>query len=219
MSNIVIQNQTRIVVHAIMCGVACFIPIPFLDEWTQQKIGKHMIEGILQSYQKDKDPASTVLSRRYSNWCLGCIVSFFIYPFKKLIRTLAFFLTIKQVVDECEYWLFRGIFIEVAIQAGVDLSDPNVLKSMRALTQKSIDEINSTAIVNGLKGVFEGARKDIVRMARGTFRWVRGQGDWKEIVPKDMVSSIEQLVTPEFKQQIADILHREKDTLKGAEEV
>ena len=102
------------------------------------------------------------------------------------------------MVDECEYWLFRGIFIEVAIQAGVDLSDPNVLKSMRALTQKSIDEINPHCDCQWAQGCFlRGLPKDIVRMAKGTFRWVRGQGIGMTLYQRTWSHQLEQPVTPD----------------------
>ena len=206
MSNTFLRHQTRIVVHSILCGAACFIPIPFLDEWTQHKVGRHMISGILLGYQKESEPASIILSQKHSNWCFGCVIAVFVYPFKKLIRTIAIFLTIKQLVDECEHWLFRGIFIELAIQQGYDFSDAEAIRSLRSLMYESNERVNTTAIVSGLKGIFEGTRKDVVRIARGSFRWARGLGELEEIVPTELVSAMEKLVTTEFVEQVNAIL-------------
>ena len=50
---------------------------------------------------------------------------------QELVRTIAIFLTVKQVVDECEFWLFKGIFIELAIQQGFDFSDPETVRSLK----------------------------------------------------------------------------------------
>ena len=209
-----LKNQSRIVIHAIMCGAACFIPIPFLDEWTQQKIGKHMISGILDSYQKASEPASRTLSRRYSTWCMGCLIGIFIYPIKKLIRTIAIFLTIKQLVDECEYWLYRGVFIELAIQLNVDLNHPQNLSYLHKRINRSMNEIDSKIIFNGIKGVFEGGRQDILQIARASFRWVRGEGNLNEIVPKAMVGAISQLVTPEYIQHITQLITSDKEIIR-----
>ena len=210
-----LRHQTRIVMHSILCGAACFIPIPFLDEWTQQKIGQNMISGILTGYQKQEEPASHILSRRYSNWCLGCVISLFVYPIKKLVRTIAIFLTVKQVVDECEFWLFKGIFIELAIQQGFDFSNPETVRSLKKVMAQSMADVNATAIVSGITAIFKGTRKDALRIARGTFRWARGRGELEALVPVEMVNAMEQLVTPEFVEQVNAILKEELANCKS----
>lgn len=205
-------NQHTIVLHSIVCGVSCFIPIPFVDEIVQQKVGKRMVSNILIAHGKKTEPASKILSRRYANWCFGCLIGLFVYPFKKFIRTVAIFFTVKKVVDECEFWLFKGIMIDIALQLGIDLNDEKLSHAMSKVIRECSKEVDSSVLFDGVKSIFISANKDLKEMAKASLNWMRGRGEIKEIVPNSMVESIERLVTPEFVQRLSETI-RSKEVL------
>ena len=67
----------------------------------------------------------------------------------------------------------------------------------------------ASAIVGGINDILKGTRIDALRIARGTCRWARGQGELEALVPVEMVNAMEQLVTPEFVEQVNAILKEE----------
>ena len=203
-----VQHQSRIVLHSIACAAACAIPVPFLDEWVQRRIGKNMLQGILEHYQAPIEPAATVLTNRQGG-CLGCLIGVVVYPIAKFIRTIAYFLTIKKVLTECEHWLRRGIVIDIALQMGIRLDTEEGARQLNSIIEGK-STISDTVLLSGIHHIFTGATKDLFQVARGTVRWAKGMGTLEEIVPVELVQAISDLVTPEYIEKIERVLSQAK---------
>lgn len=208
MSDLSINHQSTTVSHSLLCAIACFIPLPFVDEYTQTKIGNRMFNKILDGHGQPNPSAANILSRRYGSWCMGCIVSLFVYPVKKLIRTVALFLTVGNVVLECEYWISRGIILDVALAKGWVPSDDESAEQLRLVMKRSKTELDSGAIYSGLKNIFSTSRREFFSMWRGVVKWVRGEKTIKEILPDEIVLSVDSLVSDAYIKSVVQFLEK-----------
>jgi hypothetical protein len=100
----------------VMIGASALIPVPFLDDMAKEYLEKRLFREIATceglSLSKDEQEHLTQEPKKRGCCALGCLGSAFLYPLKKLLRKVFFFLEIKRAVDQAttalaQAWLFR----------------------------------------------------------------------------------------------------------------
>ena len=107
-------------INAFAVGLCSLIPLPFVDEWVR----KHMMKG---AYLAVSDQLNVnleaneleILARSNDNLVLGCLHGVFLWPIKKLFKTVFFFLLIKDCADWAAEAAIRGAMVRKAIGRGV----------------------------------------------------------------------------------------------------
>lgn len=157
-------DQERFV-SIILVGASALIPVPFLDDWAKSALERRAFrlaaerEGLaLTSEELDR-----LVQEPPSGCCLvGCLGKALLYPIKKLIRKILFFLEIKRAVDQstnalAENWLFSLALRRGMWQPNGDLAQADMLRGV----------IERSCTVQGVKPL-ELAIGSTFRQAKGT---------------------------------------------------
>lgn len=113
----------------VMIGASALIPIPFLDDVAKEYLEKRLFRDIAakEGLTLSKEEQEHLTQEKSGGCCaLGCLGSALIYPFKKLLRKLFYFLEIKRAVDQAttalaQAWLFELTLRRKLWQPGGDI--------------------------------------------------------------------------------------------------
>ncbi|MFA5503897.1 MAG: hypothetical protein WC314_21420 [Vulcanimicrobiota bacterium] len=110
-----VVRDHHLLAPVVMIGASALIPVPFLDDVAKEYLEKRLFrdiaakEGLVLSKEEQKH-----LTQEKNGGCcaLGCLGSALIYPLKKLLRKILYFLEIKRSVDQAttalaQAWLFE----------------------------------------------------------------------------------------------------------------
>ena len=120
----------------VLIGASALIPIPFLDDIAKAYLEKHLFRVLAQKegFELSKEEAEHLTQDPSSGCCaLGCLGSALLYPMKKILRKLFFFLEIKRSVDQsttalAQAWLFQLSLKEGLWGPGLDLEKAHQLR-------------------------------------------------------------------------------------------
>ena len=112
--------RQTLVLYSTLAGLCKFIPIPFIDDIIQGFVVRRMVRQLLAHHDIEADDAALDrLTRERSGCPLGCLYTLVLYPIKKILKKILFFLAFKDFVDESSKWFHRGYLIQYAAQSGM----------------------------------------------------------------------------------------------------
>lgn len=109
-----------ILTPVVMIGASALIPVPFLDDVAKAYLEKRLFAKVAarkevslskeekQGLTQDKDPRGCC--------ALGCLGSALLYPLKKLLRKIFFFLEVKRCVDQSTTALAEAFLFAVTLE-------------------------------------------------------------------------------------------------------
>lgn len=166
----------RDVVWESLLGALCpLIPVPFVDDlalvWTRRR----MVSRIAQRHRLTVLPAEVrrVAGSGKEFSCLMLLFKVVIYPFRKLLRKLLYFLSIKDAVDTFSLLFHQGYLLHHALELRRDAcrtSTPaaeagcsEFERCGRAVLQ-TLEEVDTKPLGRTLRSVLRGSR-DLVASA------------------------------------------------------
>lgn len=133
--------------------------------------------------------ASRTLSELRGSFFPGCLWILLVYPAKKLFRTLFYFLTVKQCLDEAALTLVQGEMVREALGDG---HLPNEAEAARVAMDAVLDEESASPIGRWLRLAAVGAR----RPGGGLLGFLRGRAGEAVLVPKFSARLTARLAAP-----------------------
>lgn len=132
-------------VSVVMVGASALIPIPLLDDVSQSFFRRRLFLLTLVQEQLSAKPVELdhLLKKPAGGCCLtGCLGKAVIYPFRRLLRKLLFFLEIKRAVDESTAALAQSWLLALALRRnmwapGLGLEQTDRLRETIALVCKT----------------------------------------------------------------------------------
>ncbi len=189
----------------ILVGASAMIPVPFLDDWAKSYLERRSFRlgAEREKVKLSSEEADRLVQEPPGGCCLmGCLGKALIYPIKKLIRKILFFLEIKRAVDQttnalAENWLFslalrRGIWTP-----GGDLSQADML---RQVIEKTCTAQGVQPLELAIGGAFKGAKGTLFNFAN---RFIGKSDQSKE----DLAATVDQFKAEEA-DQIAQLTQR-----------
>ena len=106
--------------HALLAGLTPLIPLPFVDGILHRRIlrsayGKTALEAGLPL----DPPVLKALSNSRGSILLGCILAVLWWPIKKLLKTILYFLTVKECFDVAAQTALRIEMVRMAVSRGL----------------------------------------------------------------------------------------------------
>src|SRR4051812_37093618 len=107
-----------IATHAVLTGLTPLIPVPVLDDLLYTYFMRSMVRRLAAANGHNlKGDEVKTLSAQTGGCGLGCFATLLIYPFKKLLRKVLYFLEWKRASDlisrtYCEGYLLGAAFSE-----------------------------------------------------------------------------------------------------------
>lgn len=185
----------------VLIGASALIPVPFLDDVVKKYLEMRLYRLVASSEHRElSKEQSEQLADEPSSGCfaLGCVLSALIYPIKKILRKLFFFLEIKRAVDQATTALARGWLFHLALRRGLwePSDDPESAVQLREVITAACESQGVKPLEAAIRHAFEGAKGTLNDFALKFSK--KGKPD-----EKDVAAAVESLE------------HDQKDELAG----
>jgi len=162
------KADPRLAAKAIGIGLTPIIPLPVVDELLRAWLLRRGIrqvaaeQGVALSAQ-----AVSRLAHERKGCALGCLIGLVWWPIRKFLRTLFYFLTVKECMDSMAEGAIRIEMVRRACEAGVLPSQSERVREVMFETLKS----DMGSVVSGLVR-HRGAPGHITLEGSWSVRWV-----------------------------------------------
>ena len=184
--------RSTLVLYSTLAGMCKLIPLPFIDDIIQGVVIRRMLNQLLAHHNCEADSvALDRLTRERTGCPLGCLYSLVLYPIKKILKKVLFFLSFKDFVDESSKWFHRGYLVQFAAQSALltarELSDEHRLWPVALAIEETCAETDTTQFMELLQRVFSGSQASLRHAARQL--WKVGRTARKAAVPEAAVGA------------------------------
>lgn len=172
-----VEWRQTLVLYSTLAGLCKFIPIPFVDDIIQGFVVRRMLGQILALHDIEADSTALEhLTRERAGCPLGCIYTLFLYPIKKILKKLLFFLAFKDFADESSRWFHRGYLLQFGAQSGRitqrTLSEEHLLWPAVLAIEETCKETDTKRFTRLLQRAFVGSRASLRIASRQLWRMV-----------------------------------------------
>ncbi|MDG1484592.1 MAG: hypothetical protein P8R54_33705 [Myxococcota bacterium] len=184
--------RSTLVLYSTLAGLCKLIPLPFIDDIIQGFVVRRMLNQILAHHDCEADSiALDRLTRERTGCPLGCLYALVLYPIKKILKKIFFFLAFKDFLDESSRWFHRGYLVQFAAQGNLltarELSDEHRLWPVALAIEETCAETDTKRLTELLRRAFSGSRASLRIAARGL--WTIGRTARKDPVPEAAVGA------------------------------
>lgn len=188
----------RLVGYSLVAGLSNLIPLPLLDDWTRDLLRQRQAMELARRYgvaltgAEGKALACGHRPATAGGCARGCLVGAVVKPvgflfevvFKKTVRKVLFFLTVKDVIDTFSRTLHEGYLLRHALELGVlpaaaeaapGPPRPQVLALRRAI-EATCDEVDPRPIEKAAAASLRGSRRLLRRAGRAMSRQLKRFG-------------------------------------------
>jgi hypothetical protein len=212
MSDDLSSRQQILIKYAILVGMTPLIPLPVLDDIAQSYFERRMIERLAGAHQL---PLTTVQLDELSTQpdaagCVkGCLLNLLLYPLKKLLRKIFFFLEIKRTIDLVATTYAKGHVLDRVLARGLCApAGPHGPAQVRGATDRALARVGTSPIELALRRSFSSSSELLKRLVNQLFAALRRltRGANREQVAA-AVRTMEEQPSPEMnevKSQVAE---------------
>jgi len=163
-----IEHNLTISTSAILIGLTPLIPIPFADDLAKSYFQRRLVRNLASEQKKNlSDEAIKELVDEEKSGCLlGCLTTILIYPFKKILRKVFFFLEIKRSIDIISRTYHYGYLLEYSFKQ--DFCQPMGSYSateIREAIQATCREVGTNPIEKAIQATFKQSKQTIKELA------------------------------------------------------
>jgi hypothetical protein len=114
------DRQHLLVTHAVLAGLTPLVPVPWVDDQLYLYALRSMVQRLGAAHGKKlpSDDIEVLIAQTGRGCALGCLGSVLVYPIKKVLRKLFFFLEWKRAVDTISHTYYRGYLLDAALAEG-----------------------------------------------------------------------------------------------------
>ena len=166
----------RSVVWSGLAGGLCpLMPIPVLDDIVLARFRRRMVRRLGEKHgvELNRRQVAALGGGGRSSSCLGLIFKVVAYPFRKVLRKVLYFLSVKEAADTFSLLFHQGYLLHTALEHGALGSGgpppAGAAMTVRRAIFETLDAIDTRPIMKLVKGVFRGSRD----LLRGVIRWAR----------------------------------------------
>ena len=164
-----VADAAAIAHYGVLVGLFEFIPVPFVDDFLQERALRHLVEKLLRDHGRTFDPAearplwageSSGIFAKVGGFVKGLVLK----PVKKLFRTVTLVFAIRRAALDGAEALLLGHTLDRLLGRGylADAHDRGRRRSEAEAIRVAVDRVWDNADVQGLKA--------LVRSALTTFR-------------------------------------------------
>ncbi|MBW3636865.1 MAG: hypothetical protein KY445_10470 [Armatimonadetes bacterium] len=145
--------QQVLVTHATLAGLTPLIPIPLLDDLFYRHFLRSLVKRLAATHARELSPQEIeILTAQKGRGCaLGCLGTVLLYPIKKVLRKIFFFLEWKRAADTISHTYYFGYLIEAALEEG--WIETHGADRVRAAIDDVLARTNTSLITRAASGV------------------------------------------------------------------
>ena len=205
------MTPTQLSTYASLCFAASFIPWPIVDEQVQTRIAKMMIGKLLEDAGVPVSPANSILAARGGSCWSGCIglpLRLLLFPVRKLFKFAAVVMKSNKLALEFEYWLLKGLAVQVALEAGWRPGDEASLRHFHGVIESLQQELGHRPLGKGFKQLLTfGALRLLWRRAVALVRGSE-QSESDMSVPSTREAALSSLASGLITEELRIALHQ-----------
>ncbi|MCS6899999.1 MAG: hypothetical protein RMJ98_21340, partial [Myxococcales bacterium] len=149
--------------YAILVGMTPLIPLPFLDDIAQSYFEQRMIERLARAHRLSLTPAQIddlSVQPDPSGCVKGCLLNLLLYPLKKILRKLFFFLEIKRTVDLVATTYAKGYVLDRVLARGLCApAGPHSPAQVRGATERALARVGTSPIELAVRHAFSSSTR------------------------------------------------------------
>jgi hypothetical protein len=175
-------GDAHLLTVVVLIGASALLPVPFLDDVAKAYLERRMLRTIAEGEKLTLAPEEIDrLTKEPPKGCcmLGCLGKAVIYPIKRIIRKILFFLEIKRAVDQSSTALAEAWLFALALRRGLWSSGRDIAESdrLREVIEASCQSQGVKPLETAFHHAFRGAKDTLMDFAS---RFVGKADDNKE---------------------------------------
>lgn len=164
-------RDTHLLTPVVLIGASAMIPVPFVDDLAKAYLEKRLFQELAQreGFKLSKEEQSRLTQEPSSGCCaLGCLGSAFLYPIKRLLRKVFFFLEIKRAVDQSTTALAQAWLFELTLNRGLwqPGGNPASCDQVRTAIREACHSQGVKPLETAISHAFRGAKGTLMEFAR-----------------------------------------------------
>jgi hypothetical protein len=100
------EHQSHVIKHALIITVLPLSPIPFLDWILEPILVRRMFEPLFKYPTQRRH-----FIGKGDRFCLGCLTGLLLYPIKKFVRIVKFFVQFNTFIKTFFYWFCKSYIL------------------------------------------------------------------------------------------------------------
>ena len=216
MSSGPIRSFNNLTLHALSCGLAAIVPIPFVDDLLKRRLRRNWVRQITLQHGVELDDLSVdhiAGIRHLQGWTRALT---FVYNLtvklafklvRRIFRNIFFFLAIKDAADAASDAFHRGYLEELAVaRLETDTSSTRPASEQQLIAtgwaiDRACKETDTRAVQRTLKGAY-GSSRSFLRSVSRRWSWTRRKASAEDLEQQtDQVASAE--VVDEMARELA----------------
>lgn len=203
-------KDSHLLTPVVLIGASALIPIPFADDMVKVYLEKRLFSEIAEKegVSLSKEERSRLTQTPSKGCCaLGCLSSAFLYPVKRVLRKLFYFLEIKRSVDQASTALAQAWLFQLTLHRGLWKPGGDIARCDQVRTA-----INAACHSHGVKPL-ETAIKHAFAGTKGTLKEFAGKFSKKSTADEAEFAQAVEKLEEEQKEKLAGITQRLSDSL------
>lgn len=142
--------------YALLIALSPLIPIPFVDSHVETVLRRRLVRRMAEEQGVTiESPEIRVLADMPGSGCLGLLFSVLLWPIKKILRVVFFFLSAKAMADTFSEVVHRGLMLSEALDAGLL---PGKEAEVRAAMDGALERVDTRVLEVSLTTAFRESR-------------------------------------------------------------
>lgn len=152
------DSRSIIATHALLCGLTPLIPVPFVDDLFFAAFGRSLVGRLATLHGRDLTVSQIeiLVARPKSGCALGFLVGALLYPLKKVLRKIFFFLEWKRATDVVARTYCVGFLLDLALEQ--NFVESHGAEKVRAALDAVLARTNTSPAKHAIAGVVGGSK-------------------------------------------------------------
>lgn len=132
----------------LLCGLAMLIPLPWVDEYVERRVTRQLYQRVAsrRGVTLGDEPLDLLVEDR-SNLAVAVGLAVLKWPFKKLFKTVFYFLTLKDALDAVARAAHRATLLDEALERGLL---PDRARDVRAWMDHALSRVRTSPVTRPL---------------------------------------------------------------------
>ncbi len=145
--------------YALMVSLCELIPLPIVDGSIANMLRRRLVRHIARDHGHDLSAEDVgILGTAPGGGCLGCVFGVVLWPIKKVLKTIFFFLNIKTMADIFSDVYHRGLMLHEAFEQDWL---PGDAAAVRHAMDASVLKIDTRLVERALMGTYRDGRAEL----------------------------------------------------------
>ncbi|GMU55755.1 MAG: hypothetical protein AMXMBFR33_49010 [Candidatus Xenobia bacterium] len=207
------ELERDVLFHAILMALTRYVPLPFLDDALRQAAHERMVRRLGTAYQRELSKEEVkVLTEDRTGCCSGCLLSLFLWPFKKVLARLLVVWDINRTVDAASGYFVSGYLLQVAFSEG--LYHGNAVR-LRDAQDAAAARVSTSPVGRVFQSVLGGASQKLRQAGQELARRLRKQAPPAPEQEAEAAREVIEAVEEEEQKALAPVIERLREGLKA----